>query len=130
MNHFWDGFDKRASTGAPAAAGLAAGSAAAGGIYSLIRKGLDHPHESGVVAKSLAGLVRKAEGVHPALGPAASLGIPGLGGALTGAAVGKGVAHLQKRFAPKTNKFQQFVRDIGGKIRNHVETWKKRSGNK
>ena len=129
MKTFWKGFDKRASA-VSAASGVAAGSAAAGGIYTAIKRGLDHPHEAGAIPKALAGLVRKAEGVHPALAPLATAGLSGGGGLIAGKLVSKGVSALQNRMQPKSGRFQQFVRDIGGKIRRHVEDWKKRNAAK
>lgn len=114
--NFWEGFEKRA--GAPAAAGLAAGSAAFGGLYKLIRKGTNDPNATGI-AKHLGNLARKAGDKHPLLGPLATWGIPAVGGAATGALVRKGVSHLAKKTAPKVNRLKEHLSNITEKIRKY-----------
>lgn len=119
--NFWEGFEKRAS-GASKATGLLAGGAAAGGLYKLIRSGLENPH-AGSVAKALGGVVRKAEQRHPALGPAASWGIPIAGGAATAAIVSRAVKALQRHHAPKSGRIRKYLSEITDKLRKHYRKW-------
>lgn len=124
MSQFWEGFTKRANVRTQAA-GLLAGSVAAGGLYKAIQKGLSNPHAAGI-SKHLGDFVRKAESKHPMLGPTATFGAPLAGGALTSVVVSKALSALSRRHAPKISKFRQHISDITGKIRKYFKKIKEK----